>query len=138
MEIEIPSKIDIEYLRDQLVVPGVRLRNATISSAIAAYLGGHAMLHGYKVVHLPSQLTTKDFVAAHWHHDRAGRRLKLRLAKKWWVLIGQRLEYCLLLYGLMIALFNGFFYVFFNGFSMVCGSSMDLLQAGDFVRGLSA
>eukprot|EP00435_Cladocopium_sp_Y103_P015859 s435_g3.t3 len=53
------------------------LRNSTISSAIAAYLGGHAMLHGYKVVHLPSHLTTKDFVAAHWHHDRAGRRLKL-------------------------------------------------------------
>jgi hypothetical protein len=38
--------------------------------------------HG-QVVHLPSHLTTKDFVAAHWHHDRAGRRLKLPLGRAW-------------------------------------------------------
>eukprot|EP00913_Durusdinium_trenchii_P026806 g25145.t1 len=53
------------------------LHNSTLSAAVAAYFGGHAMLHGYKVVHLPSKFTTKDFVAAHWHHDRTGHRLKL-------------------------------------------------------------
>ncbi|CAJ1383043.1 unnamed protein product [Effrenium voratum] len=52
-------------------------QNTTLAAAVATYLGGHAMLHGYKVVHLPSKLTTKEFVAAHWHHDRTGRRLKL-------------------------------------------------------------
>jgi len=51
--------------------------NSTISSAVAAYFGGHAVLHGYKVVHLPSTVTTEAFIAAHWHHDRAGRRLKM-------------------------------------------------------------
>ena len=37
------------------------------------------LLRSAQVVHLPSHLTTQDFVAAHWHHDRAGRRLKLPL-----------------------------------------------------------
>ncbi|CAE7279724.1 unnamed protein product [Symbiodinium pilosum] len=53
--------------------------NLALASAVAAYLGGRAVLHGYKVVHLPSTLTTKEFISAHWHHDRAGRRLKLFL-----------------------------------------------------------
>lgn len=51
--------------------------NRTVQSAVAAYLGGHAMLHGYRATHLPAEFTTEDFVSAHWHHDRAGRRLKL-------------------------------------------------------------
>jgi len=51
--------------------------NSTVRSFVAAYFGGHAMLHGYKVVHLPSSVTTEAFIAAHWHHDRAGRRLKM-------------------------------------------------------------
>ncbi|CAE8652463.1 unnamed protein product [Polarella glacialis] len=51
--------------------------NVTMRKAVAAYFGGHAVLHGYKVVHLPTTLTPKEFISAHWHHDRAGRRLKL-------------------------------------------------------------
>jgi hypothetical protein len=51
--------------------------DSTIPSAIAAYLGGSAVLHGYKAVHIPPSLTTDSFVSAHWHHDRAGRRLKM-------------------------------------------------------------
>jgi len=52
-------------------------KNVTLKHAVAAYFGGHAMLHGYKVVHLPDTMSTKAFVASHWHHDRTGRRLKL-------------------------------------------------------------
>jgi len=48
-----------------------------IPSALSAYLGGEAVLHGYKAVHLPATLSTDAYVSAHWHHDRAGRRLKL-------------------------------------------------------------
>merc|ERR1712025_1245152 len=51
--------------------------NSTVTSAIAAYLGGHAMLHGYKVVHMPEQVANGSYIASLWHHDRAGRRLKL-------------------------------------------------------------
>ncbi|CAE7762685.1 unnamed protein product, partial [Symbiodinium sp. CCMP2456] len=54
-------------------------KNVALASAVAAYLGGRAVLHGYKVVHLPATLSTKEFISAHWHHDRAGRRLKLFL-----------------------------------------------------------
>jgi len=51
--------------------------NLPLRTAVAAYFGGHALLHGYKVVHLPEKLSPKAFISAHWHHDRAGRRLKL-------------------------------------------------------------
>uniref|UniRef100_A0A7S1F0V8 SRCR domain-containing protein n=1 Tax=Noctiluca scintillans TaxID=2966 RepID=A0A7S1F0V8_NOCSC len=56
------------------------LENSTLPSAIAAYLGGHAALHGYKAVHLPGTLTVKEYVASMWHHDRVGRRVKLFIA----------------------------------------------------------
>lgn len=51
--------------------------NLVLHSAIASYFGGHAILHGYKVVHLPAVVSPEAFISAHWHHDRAGRRLKL-------------------------------------------------------------
>ncbi|OLP93205.1 hypothetical protein AK812_SmicGene24919 [Symbiodinium microadriaticum] len=35
-------------------------KNVALASAVAAYLGGRALLHGYKVVHLPATLTTKE------------------------------------------------------------------------------
>jgi hypothetical protein len=49
--------------------------NKTVPSAIAAYLGGKAILHGYKAVHLPPVFSASSLAFSHWHHDRAGRRL---------------------------------------------------------------
>ncbi|GAB5353482.1 hypothetical protein AAMO2058_000039600 [Amorphochlora amoebiformis] len=54
------------------------IRNQTINSAIRGYLGHDSILHGYKILRLSQRLKGADnYIAADWHHDRAGRRLKL-------------------------------------------------------------
>lgn len=44
-----------------------------------AYLGSETTLHGYKLTRLATEEATdvKSYVAARWHHDRAGRRTKM-------------------------------------------------------------
>mmetsp|Transcript_2212 Transcript_2212/g.3511 ORF Transcript_2212/g.3511 Transcript_2212/m.3511 type:complete len:529 (+) Transcript_2212:119-1705(+) len=54
------------------------LNNETVNAAIRAYLGQDSVLHGYKILRLSKRLQGADnYIAADWHHDRAGRRLKL-------------------------------------------------------------
>jgi len=54
------------------------LTNETINSVIRAYLGPESVMHGYKILRLSKKLKGADnYIAADWHHDRAGRRLKL-------------------------------------------------------------
>jgi len=53
--------------------------NETINQAVRSYLGPRAKLDGYKLFNFS---TTKEsaadsYVAGLWHHDRAGRRLKM-------------------------------------------------------------
>ena len=55
------------------------LRNATLNKVVMAYLGNEVMLEGHKITKLSTRHAgdDKQYVAARWHHDRTGRRLKL-------------------------------------------------------------
>ena len=55
------------------------LRNATLNKVVMAYLGSEVMLEGHKITKLSTRHAgdDKQYVAARWHHDRTGRRLKL-------------------------------------------------------------
>eukprot|EP00756_Hemistasia_phaeocysticola_P033839 Hpha_TRINITY_DN16485_c2_g8::TRINITY_DN16485_c2_g8_i1::g.160458::m.160458 len=54
------------------------LENETLREAIRSYLGEDVTLNGYKLTTLGSVLSsTSQYVAAKWHHDRVGRRLKM-------------------------------------------------------------
>jgi hypothetical protein len=58
------------------------LRSDLISGIVRGYLGNNTMLHGYKVNELNRPAAKKgdgasSYISSLWHHDRAGRRLKL-------------------------------------------------------------
>lgn len=58
------------------------LHSELISSVVRGYLGNNTMLHGYKVNELNRPVAKKgdgagSYISSLWHHDRAGRRLKL-------------------------------------------------------------
>mmetsp|Transcript_20255 Transcript_20255/g.39076 ORF Transcript_20255/g.39076 Transcript_20255/m.39076 type:complete len:320 (+) Transcript_20255:60-1019(+) len=54
------------------------LTNETVNQAIRGYLGQDSVMHGYKILRLSKRMKGADnYIAADWHHDRAGRRLKL-------------------------------------------------------------
>lgn len=58
------------------------LRSDLISGIVRGYLGNSTMLHGYKVNELNRPIAKKgdgagSYISSLWHHDRAGRRLKL-------------------------------------------------------------
>jgi len=54
------------------------LSNQTVNQAIRGYLGQDSVMHGYKILRLSKRMKGADnYIAADWHHDRAGRRLKL-------------------------------------------------------------
>mmetsp|Transcript_13393 Transcript_13393/g.20048 ORF Transcript_13393/g.20048 Transcript_13393/m.20048 type:complete len:533 (-) Transcript_13393:92-1690(-) len=64
----------------RLDVPALKplITNETVNAAIRGYLGQDSVLHGYKILRLSARLKGADnYIAADWHHDRAGRRLKL-------------------------------------------------------------
>lgn len=64
--------------RPKLPALDALLNNETINSAIKGYLGADTVLHGYKVLRLSKKMQGADnYIAADWHHDRAGRRLKM-------------------------------------------------------------
>lgn len=54
-------------------------QNASISRVIKAYLGSQVTLDGHKLTKLSTSKDSdvKSYIAARWHHDRAGRRIKL-------------------------------------------------------------
>ena len=57
---------------------GDLLRNRTLQRIVRGYLGQDAMLDRINVQHLASGLrVVKDYPSAMWHHDAAGRRLKM-------------------------------------------------------------
>ncbi|KAJ8598951.1 hypothetical protein CTAYLR_009649 [Chrysophaeum taylorii] len=59
-------------------VPGIEpvLKNVSIARALRRYLGADVLLDGYKVTHLRTS-GPGDYIAALWHHDRVGRRIKM-------------------------------------------------------------
>ncbi|KAJ9453752.1 hypothetical protein DIPPA_19151, partial [Diplonema papillatum] len=54
------------------------LKNDTLVSIISGYLGDDVTVAGYKITKLSSVLDSDEqYIAAKWHHDRVGRRLKM-------------------------------------------------------------
>eukprot|EP00041_Stephanoeca_diplocostata_P024147 m.604636 g.604636 ORF g.604636 m.604636 type:complete len:586 (-) comp22461_c0_seq6:1241-2998(-) len=55
------------------------LSNESITNVMRAYLGSETTLHGYKLTRLATEeaADVTSYVAARWHHDRAGRRTKM-------------------------------------------------------------
>eukprot|EP00930_Biecheleria_cincta_P034866 TRINITY_DN24031_c0_g1_i1.p1 TRINITY_DN24031_c0_g1~~TRINITY_DN24031_c0_g1_i1.p1 ORF type:complete len:1050 (+),score=168.40 TRINITY_DN24031_c0_g1_i1:358-3150(+) len=53
------------------------IHNSTINAVVKAFLGPDATLDGYKVVRLRGNTSESEFIAGHWHNDRAGNRVKL-------------------------------------------------------------
>ena len=44
---------------------------------VRSYLGNETTLNGYKLTKLHGLNSTGQYIASQWHHDRAGRRLKM-------------------------------------------------------------
>eukprot|EP00656_Telonema_subtile_P012924 TRINITY_DN16542_c0_g1_i3.p1 TRINITY_DN16542_c0_g1~~TRINITY_DN16542_c0_g1_i3.p1 ORF type:complete len:788 (+),score=168.65 TRINITY_DN16542_c0_g1_i3:78-2441(+) len=51
--------------------------NTTIQKVVRSYLGNETTLNGYKLTRLHGLNSTDQYIASQWHHDRAGRRLKM-------------------------------------------------------------
>jgi hypothetical protein len=72
---------DGDIITSRLALPALEplLTNASINHVVRAYLGSEVTLHGYKLTKLSttSSEDVKSYVAARWHHDRAGRRIKM-------------------------------------------------------------
>ncbi|KAL3926040.1 MAG: hypothetical protein SGPRY_003501 [Prymnesium sp.] len=80
---EISSVSNGDVMTARMELPSIEplLANASITRVLQAYLGGEVTMDGYKVTrlatHKPDDVAA--YVAARWHHDRAGRRIKLFL-----------------------------------------------------------
>lgn len=53
------------------------LHNEKFAQLIRGYLGKRARFDGYFTFHLPDGITTSNYTAGHWHHDRCGRRIRM-------------------------------------------------------------
>lgn len=70
-----------DVITSRLSLPSLEtvLTNSSINHVVRAFLGTETTLHGYKLTKLSTTNPddVKSYVAARWHHDRAGRRLKM-------------------------------------------------------------
>lgn len=55
------------------------LHNPKFAKLIHGYLGQNARFDGYFTFALPQGLTTTNYTAGHWHHDRCGRRIRMAI-----------------------------------------------------------
>ncbi|KAL1523537.1 hypothetical protein AB1Y20_018474 [Prymnesium parvum] len=80
-EVSSVSGGDVVTARAELPMLEALLSNRSVGRALQAYLGGGVTLDGYKVTRLGTsrQQDVSAYVAARWHHDRAGRRVKIFL-----------------------------------------------------------
>lgn len=69
----VTSRLKIPLLDDKIV------GNAMIQKVVRSYLGNETTVNGYKLTRLHGLNNTKQYIASQWHHDRAGRRLKMFL-----------------------------------------------------------
>ena len=80
---EISSVSDGDVVTARMELPTLEglLSNQSVVRVLQAYLGGAVTLDGYKVTRLATkaEADVAAYVAARWHHDRAGRRIKMFL-----------------------------------------------------------
>merc|ERR1711924_62615 len=69
----VTSRLRIPILEERVV------GNASIQKVVRSYLGNETTLNGYKLTKLHGLNSTGQYIASQWHHDRAGRRLKMFL-----------------------------------------------------------